>query len=144
MRFPRVKADGQGFYHCVSRVVEGRFAFQISARAAGESAKLARQTAEESRRQAEESHRQAERINDVMLNTAKANALATRIQYYNAEVEWGRTHGWSTDSATARDQQEHLVCQLDEILDKMEVGPSYPCEGSKHNDKVEGWKNKSR
>ena len=25
MRFPRVKANGQGFYHCVSRVVEGRF-----------------------------------------------------------------------------------------------------------------------
>ena len=30
MRFPRVKADGHGFYHCVSRVVEGRFIFQIS------------------------------------------------------------------------------------------------------------------
>jgi hypothetical protein len=30
MRFPRVKADGQGFYHCVSRVVEGRFIFQTS------------------------------------------------------------------------------------------------------------------
>jgi hypothetical protein len=25
MRFPRVKADGQAFYHCFSRVVEGRF-----------------------------------------------------------------------------------------------------------------------
>jgi putative transposase len=31
MRFPRVKADGQGFYHCVSRVVEGRFIFDTSA-----------------------------------------------------------------------------------------------------------------
>jgi len=30
MRFPRVKADGQGFYHCVSRVVEGRFIFLTS------------------------------------------------------------------------------------------------------------------
>ena len=30
MRFPRVKSDGQGFYHCVSRVVEGRFIFQVS------------------------------------------------------------------------------------------------------------------
>jgi hypothetical protein len=27
MRFPRVKADGQGFYHCVSRVVERHFIF---------------------------------------------------------------------------------------------------------------------
>ena len=30
MRFPRVKANGHGFYHCVSRVVEGRFIFQVS------------------------------------------------------------------------------------------------------------------
>jgi len=32
MRFPRVKADGQGFYHCVSRVVDGCFIFQMSGR----------------------------------------------------------------------------------------------------------------
>jgi hypothetical protein len=64
-------------------------------------------------------------MTDVMLNTAKANALATRIQYYNPAVEWGRKHGWGIDATTARDQQEHLVCQLDEILDKMEVGPGY-------------------
>jgi REP element-mobilizing transposase RayT len=30
MRFPRVKVDGQGFYHCVSRAVERRFIFQTS------------------------------------------------------------------------------------------------------------------
>ncbi len=30
MRFPRVKADGQGFYHCVSRVVDRRFIFHAS------------------------------------------------------------------------------------------------------------------
>jgi hypothetical protein len=28
MRFPRVKADGQGFDHCVSKVVARRFIFQ--------------------------------------------------------------------------------------------------------------------
>jgi len=28
MRFPRVKAEGQSFYHCVSRVVDRRFIFQ--------------------------------------------------------------------------------------------------------------------
>ena len=27
MRFPRVKGEGQSFYHCISRVVEGRFIF---------------------------------------------------------------------------------------------------------------------
>jgi len=28
MRFPRVKAEGQSFYHCVCRVVARRFIFQ--------------------------------------------------------------------------------------------------------------------
>jgi putative transposase len=31
MRLPRVKAEGAGFYHCISRVVEGRFIFQTTA-----------------------------------------------------------------------------------------------------------------
>jgi hypothetical protein len=30
MRFPRVKAKGQSFYHCVSRVVDGLFIFQTT------------------------------------------------------------------------------------------------------------------
>src|SRR5499427_5883643 len=36
MRFPRVKANGRGFYHCVSRVVEGRFIFQTSGHGSAE------------------------------------------------------------------------------------------------------------
>jgi len=30
MRFPRVKAEGRSFYHCVSRVVDRRFIFQTA------------------------------------------------------------------------------------------------------------------
>ena len=30
MRFPRVKAQGQGFYHCISRFVHGLFIFGTS------------------------------------------------------------------------------------------------------------------
>ena len=30
MRFPRVKAEGQGFYHCVSRVVDLQLIFQTT------------------------------------------------------------------------------------------------------------------
>jgi putative transposase len=30
MRFPRVKVEGESFYHCLSRTVEGRFIFQNS------------------------------------------------------------------------------------------------------------------
>jgi hypothetical protein len=36
MRFPRVKASGRGFCHCVSRVVEGRFIFQTSGHGSAE------------------------------------------------------------------------------------------------------------
>src|SRR6201982_105952 len=36
MRFPRVKAEGQGYYHCISRVVEGRLLFQVSGRGSAE------------------------------------------------------------------------------------------------------------
>ncbi len=28
MRMPRVKAEGQGFYHCISRIIERRYIFQ--------------------------------------------------------------------------------------------------------------------
>jgi len=30
MRFPRVKAEGQSLYHCVSRVVDRQFIFQTT------------------------------------------------------------------------------------------------------------------
>jgi putative transposase len=36
MRFPRIKAEGQGFYHCVSRVVDRRFIFQTSGHGSAE------------------------------------------------------------------------------------------------------------
>jgi hypothetical protein len=105
----------------------------LAARAAWLSTKLARQAAEDS-------HQQADEINKALLNAAKANALATRIEYYNPKVEFGRTHGWSTESEICRDQQEHLIYQLDEILDEMGVGTGQPCDGSPHNGKIEGRK----
>jgi putative transposase len=42
MRFPRVKAEGQSFYHCVSRVVDGRFIFQISGHGSAEAERFLR------------------------------------------------------------------------------------------------------
>jgi putative transposase len=30
MRFPRIKGEGQSFYHCVSRVVDARFIFHTA------------------------------------------------------------------------------------------------------------------
>jgi REP element-mobilizing transposase RayT len=40
MRFPRVKAEGQGFYHCVSRVVDARFIFQTAGHGSVEAEKF--------------------------------------------------------------------------------------------------------
>ena len=85
----------------------------LAACAAWSSAKLARQTADDS-------HQQAERMNEAMLNAAKANGLATRIEYFRPLVEYGRARGWSDETRRARDQQEHLIYQLDEILEKWE------------------------
>jgi len=36
VRFPRVKAEGKSFYHCVSRVVDGRFIFQTTGHGSAE------------------------------------------------------------------------------------------------------------
>jgi hypothetical protein len=105
----------------------------LAARAAWSSAKLARQAADDS-------HQQAERMNEAMLNAAKANALATRIEYFDPTVQTGRERGWSAESRTAHDQQEHLVYQLDEIMARMGVGVGLPCDTSPHNGKIEGWK----
>jgi hypothetical protein len=109
----------------------------LAAKAAWSSTKLVRQAAEESRRQ-------ADKMNEALLNAAKANALATRIEYYDPTVEQGRTKGWSQESTTARDQQEYLIHQLDEILDKMGAGTGQPCAGSPHNEKIDDWKRDGR
>ena len=42
MRFPRVKAEGQSFYHCVSRVVDRRFIFQTSRHGSAEAERFVR------------------------------------------------------------------------------------------------------
>jgi len=42
MRFPRVKAEGQSFYHCVSRVVDRRFIFQTSGHGSAEAERFVR------------------------------------------------------------------------------------------------------
>ena len=40
MRFPRIKAEGQSFYHCVSRVVDGLFIFQTTGHGSPEAEKF--------------------------------------------------------------------------------------------------------
>src|SRR5690242_13875357 len=57
-----------------------------------------------------------------ILEAAKANALAARLRYY--EEQRGRAmrtvQGSSLKQLT--DEQEHLVYQLDEVLDRLGIG----------------------
>jgi hypothetical protein len=108
--------------------------------AAWSSVNLSKKVAELSKKAAEDGRAQVDKMNEALVDAAKANALATRIEYYHEQVAFGQRQGWNQDSAACRDQQEHLVYQLDEILAKMKVGAGYPCDGSPHNGKIEGWK----
>jgi hypothetical protein len=71
---------------------------------------------------------------------AKANALAARIEYYYAQVE---THKNSPlEQRKLKDQQVHLVYQLDEVLDKLKVGTGKHAKLSPHDAKVPHWEYK--
>ena len=100
--------------------------------------KLSKKVAELSKKAAEENRDQVDRMNDALVNAAKANALATRIEYYHEQVVRLAKGRAGQDSAACRDQQEHLVYQLDEILAKMKVCAGCPYDGSPHNGKIEG------
>jgi hypothetical protein len=129
---------------CLAAVATG-----FAAWAAWSGTKLARAAAKDSHQQAERmneallnAYQQAKLMNEALLDAAKANALATRIEFYNEQVEFGRTHGWGEDTEICRDQQQHLVYQLDEISEKLGVGAGRPCDNSPHNAKIEGWKHR--
>jgi hypothetical protein len=109
------------------------FFTRSAALAAQRSAKLANEAAADS-------HKQAERMSTITLNAAKANALATRIERFGDPRAEAQVRGWNPALETARDQQEHLVYQLDEILDKLGAGLGQPCDGSPHNGKMQVWK----
>jgi hypothetical protein len=71
-----------------------------------------------------------------LLEAAKANALAARLRYY--EEQRGRAmrtvQGSSLKQLT--DEQEHLVYQLDEVLDGLGIGIKRESGLSPHNELV--------
>jgi hypothetical protein len=71
-----------------------------------------------------------------ILGAAKANALAARLRYY--EEQRGRAmrtvQGSSLKQLT--DEQEHLVYQLDEVLDGLGIGINRESGLSPHNELV--------
>jgi hypothetical protein len=106
---------------------------RCAAKAAQRSAELASQTAADAQKQ-------SERMNETTLDATKANALATRIQYCGHPEAEAQAHGWNDDLRRDADQQEHLIFQLDDVLDKLGIGLGQPCSHSPHNSKIEDWK----
>ncbi|MBV9492539.1 MAG: hypothetical protein JO069_22830 [Verrucomicrobia bacterium] len=88
------------------------------------------------RKQARDTQNVVKEQTKVLLEAAKANALAARLRYY--EEQRGRAmrtvQGSSLKQLT--DEQEHLVCQLDEVLDGLGVGINRESERSPHNELV--------
>jgi hypothetical protein len=68
---------------------------------------------------------------------AKANALAARIEYYYTQVES------SPEQRKLKDQQVHLVYQLDEVLDELKIGTARTATLSPHNVRVPLWEYKT-
>ena len=79
-----------------------------------------------------------------MRGTARANALATRIEFFDAQVRTVEsdvnTPGRDKEltKADLRDQQVHLVYHLDDALNQMGVGIGDPAPGSPQNVEVDG------
>lgn len=72
-----------------------------------------------------------------LLAAAKSNGLASRINFYDTQIDRLRNVGGSN---TLCQEQEHLGYHLDQVLDKLDVGLNNPAEYSPHNNKVGKWR----
>ena len=92
--------------------------------------------ASSAKRQAQNTQKVVTEQTKALLEAARANALATRLRYY--EEQRGRAmrtvQGSSLKQLT--DEQEHLVYQLDEVLNRLGVGISRESALSPHNELV--------
>jgi hypothetical protein len=79
-----------------------------------------------------------------MRGTARANALATRIEFFDAQVRTVESDVNTPEQdkeltkTDLREQQVHLVYHLDNALNQMDVGIGDPAPGSPHNVEVDG------
>jgi hypothetical protein len=92
------------------------------------------------RKIASDAHAQAKQMYETTLDATKANALATRIDYCGDPQAEAQAHGWNTDLRIKANQKEHLVYQLDVVLDRLGVGLGQPSDHSTHNAEIEDWK----
>jgi hypothetical protein len=113
-------------------------------------------SSKEARKAAEASRKIAEEQTKALMTAAKANALASRINFYNeqiAEVRGAINKAQSApvpirpfinDSERALDeliiQRNHYAWFLDRQSNELEVGLRHTCPGSPYNKEVPRWR----
>jgi hypothetical protein len=92
--------------------------------------------ASSARRQAESTQKLITEQTVVLLEAAKANALATRLRYYDEQRSRAMRTVQGSSLKQLTDEQEHLVYQLDEVLNQLGVGINRESARSPHNELV--------
>jgi hypothetical protein len=112
----------------------------VSAISSSRSSKEASKAAEEGRKIAGEQTK-------AMMTAAKANALASRINFYSEQIAAAtpsdelRQFGIGLGSVMElKKRREHLAYWLDRQADALEIGLRFDCPGSPHNNEVPRWK----
>ena len=93
-------------------------------------------TASSARKQAESTRKVVTEQTKALLEAARANALATRLRYYDEQRSRAMRTVQGSSLKELTDEQEHLVYQLDEVLNRLDVGISRESANSPHNELV--------
>ena len=122
----------------------------VSASASLKATNQANKEAEESRKAAEESRKIAQQQTEALTTAAKANALASRIEFYNKQILEAKGYLSQFGNAAEKGypeafknkeelelQQDHLVRWLDQQTAALGVGLGFKCPGdSKYNERI--------
>jgi hypothetical protein len=103
----------------------------LAARAAWASAKASREAVAQANTAAAESRTIAKEQTAALLTAAKANALASRINFYTEQMHRLNAYGHATGQLDALEQkQKHLAGWLDQQTDALGVGLKNPLPSS--------------
>jgi|HubBroStandDraft_2_1064218.scaffolds.fasta_scaffold649033_1 hypothetical protein len=128
----------------------------LAAKAAWDSAKASRLAVEQANESAEDSRKIAKEQTKALMTAAKANALASRINFYNEQIAEARgainkaqgapvpNRPFISHSESALDeliiQRDHYAWFLDRQSNELEVGLRHTCPGSPYNKEVPRWR----
>jgi hypothetical protein len=108
----------------------------IAAKAAWDSAKSSHRAVEQANQSAEDSRKIAGEQTKALLTAAKANALASRIAFYNEQIR--PLLPGNPDIPKLTEQRNHLAYWLDCQTDALGVGLNHECPLSPYNETIKG------